>query len=162
MRRKIGSTSITIQTAGMSQSEFKQFCFQSDGVMQNCTFPRKGKNKICDIKFKQIFKSLQRTNKKSQQQKKPHSFLSDQTCPNWHLGLYPKEIFQKLSMLNPNHCPNFQKASKIMENFLKVTVLCQGCDVALSEIQGLKFKILCSFCWSSTKLMSNLSKDTQE
>lgn len=33
---KIGSTSITIQTASKSENGFKQFCFQSASVMQYC------------------------------------------------------------------------------------------------------------------------------
>jgi len=37
--------------------------------------------------------------------------------------------------MNPDHCPNFEKASKMMENFLKVIVLYQTHDVTLSEYE---------------------------
>lgn len=146
------ATVITIQSTRKSQSGFKWFCFQSVGLMQPCTFARHRKKKetFHAIKFKQIFLIIAEFK------------LSNQTCPRWwYLGLNPGEAFQKLSRLSPDHCPSFEKASKIMENFLKVIVLYQT-QCSTVWMWGEKSKILCSFCCSSTELMSNLSKDIQE
>lgn len=65
MGRKIGSRSITIQTAGMSQSEFKQFCFQG----------RKGKIRFVTLSSSRFSNNGRKQTNKSQQQKTPQLSL---------------------------------------------------------------------------------------